>query len=41
MYDIKKIAPQHSSYQIVEDEIPEPAREQTLQRALRAAISNK
>lgn len=41
MYDIKKIAPAHSSYQIVEDEIPEPARDQTLQRALRAAISNK
>lgn len=41
MHDIKKIAPQHSSYQIVEQEIPEPARDQNLHRALRAAISNK
>lgn len=41
MYDIKRLAPQHSSYQIVEQEIAEPARDQTLQRALRAAISGK
>ena len=39
MYDIKKIAPSHSSYQIVEQEIPDPARNQSLHRALRAAIT--
>jgi len=39
MYDIKKIAPSHSSYQIVEQEIPDPARNQNLHRAIRAAAS--
>jgi len=41
MYDLQKEAPNHSSYQIVEHEIPEPARDQNLLRALRASVSNK
>jgi len=39
--DAKAEAKNHSSYQIVEHEIPEPARDQNLLRALRASVSNK
>jgi hypothetical protein len=40
MWDVHREAKNHSSYQIVEDEIPEPARDQNLQRALRGALSS-
>lgn len=41
MWDVSKEAKNHSAYQTVEDEIPEPARDQNLLRALRGAISGQ